>query len=77
LIADTARNIYDLLNCKGICRVDFILEEQSGNLFFLEINTIPGQSENSIIPQQVRAAGMTLPAFYGSLIEETLSKNRD
>jgi D-alanine-D-alanine ligase len=76
LIADTARKIYDLLNCKGICRVDFILEEHSGNLFFLEINTIPGQSENSIVPQQVRAAGMTLPAFYGSLIEETLSKKR-
>ena len=76
LIADTARNIYDLLNCKGICRVDFILEENAGKLFFLEINTSPGQSENSIVPQQVRAAGMTLPAFYGSLIEETLSKNR-
>jgi D-alanine-D-alanine ligase len=76
LIADTARKIYDLLNCKGICRVDFILEEHSGNLFFLEINTIPGQSENSIVPQQVRATGMTLPAFYGSLIEETLSKKR-
>ncbi len=72
LIADTARKIYDLLNCKGICRVDFILEENTGKLFFLEINTIPGQSENSIVPQQVRASGKTLIDFYGQLIEESL-----
>lgn len=71
-IADTAINIYQTLNCKGICRVDFILEENSNKLYFLEINTIPGQSENSIVPQQVRASGMTLIDFYGGLIEETL-----
>lgn len=71
-IADTARRIYDLLNCRGICRIDFILEEATGKLYFLEINTIPGQSENSIVPQQVRAAGMTLRDFYGQLLEECL-----
>jgi len=73
LISETARKIYDLLNCRGICRIDFILEEGSGKLYFLEINTIPGQSENSIVPQQVRAAGMTLVDFYGQLIEECLA----
>lgn len=72
LMADTARRIYDLLNCKGICRVDFILEDNTGKLYFLEINTIPGQSENSIVPQQVRATGKTLIEFYGELIEESL-----
>jgi len=70
-IAETAKKIYDLLNCKGICRVDFILEENTGKLYFLEINTIPGQSENSIVPQQVRATGKTLIEFYGTLIEES------
>jgi D-alanine-D-alanine ligase len=72
LMAETAKAIYDLLNCKGICRVDFILEEESNKLFFLEINTIPGQSENSIVPQQVRANGMKLIDFYGLLIEESM-----
>ena len=72
-IADTAVRIYQVLNCKGICRVDFILEETTNKLYFLEINTIPGQSENSIVPQQVRASGMTLIDFYGGLIEETLT----
>lgn len=71
-IARAAGGIYDLLNCKGICRVDFILEEGSNELFVLEINTIPGQSENSLVPQQVRAAGMTLQDFYAALIEESL-----
>jgi len=69
-IAETAKKIYLLLNCKGICRVDFILEEGTNDLYFLEINTIPGQSENSIVPQQVRACGKTLIEFYGELIEE-------
>ena len=71
VLAETAKKIYDLLNCKGICRVDFILEENTGKLYFLEINTIPGQSENSIVPQQVRATGKTLIEFYGTLIEES------
>ena len=71
-IAKAAGGIYDLLNCKGICRVDFILEEGSNELYVLEINTIPGQSENSLVPQQVRAAGMTLLDFYAALIEESL-----
>lgn len=74
LMADTAKKIYNLLNCKGICRVDFILEESTEKLFFLEINTIPGQSENSIVPQQVRATGMKLEDFYGLLIEESLNQ---
>lgn len=73
-IAATACKVYDVLNCKGICRVDFILEENTNNLYFLEINTIPGQSENSIVPQQVRATGMTLVEFYGNLIEECLNQ---
>lgn len=71
-IARAAGGIYDLLNCKGICRVDFILEAGSHELYVLEINTIPGQSENSLVPQQVRAAGMTLQDFYAALIEESL-----
>lgn len=74
LIQDTAKKLYDALNCRGIVRMDFIWEEAKNRLFFLEANTMPGQSENSIVPQQVRAAGMTLQDFYGTLIEECLRK---
>jgi D-alanine-D-alanine ligase len=71
-VGRTAAAIYDALNCRGIVRMDFILEEDSRRLYFLEANTMPGQSENSIVPQQVRAAGMTLQEFYGALLEECL-----
>ncbi|PSL25960.1 D-alanine--D-alanine ligase [Chitinophaga ginsengisoli] len=74
LIQATARKLYDKLNCRGIVRMDFIWEEANNRLFFLEVNTMPGQSENSLVPQQVRAAGKTLQEFYGTLIEECLRK---
>ncbi|RYE11742.1 MAG: D-alanine--D-alanine ligase, partial [Sphingobacteriaceae bacterium] len=44
----------------------------TNNFYFIEINTTPGQSANSLIPQQVRAAGMDLSEFYGKLIEEAV-----
>lgn len=72
LIQEKAIRIYELLNCKGVCRIDFILEEETGHLYFLEINTVPGQSENSIVPQQARIAGYSLMQFYGMLLEEAM-----
>lgn len=67
-----AMYIYRHLNCRGIVRMDFILQRETDNLFFLEVNTMPGQSENSIVPQQVRASGGLLKDFYGALLAETL-----
>ena len=54
-------------------RVDFILKQPSDQFYFIEINTIPGQSENSIIPQQVRASGKTMKDFYAEIIWEALN----
>lgn len=73
-VQQTASVLYNKLNCKGIVRIDFIWEEASNKLYFLEVNTMPGQSENSLVPQQVRASGRTLQEFYGMLIEECLRK---
>lgn len=70
-----ARKAYSLFNCSGIVRMDFIYEESAAAPFLLEINTVPGQSEASIVPQQVRAMGWTLKDFYSSLIEEALNKS--
>ena len=50
-------------------RVDFILLDGSHDFYFIEVNTTPGQSNGSLIPQQVRAAGLNLTDFYGGLIE--------
>ncbi len=68
-VEKVAATIYEKLNCKGVVRIDYILQDNSNNMFVLEINTVPGQSENSIIPQQVRATGMEMKEFYGLLIE--------
>lgn len=67
-----AMHIYRHLNCRGVVRMDFIMETKTNKLYFLEVNTMPGQSENSIVPQQVRAAGMNLKDFYGTLLEDCL-----
>ncbi|WP_199269803.1 D-alanine--D-alanine ligase [Mucilaginibacter lacusdianchii] len=67
--ADIITEVYLRLNCKGMSRVDFIIEEGTGNFYFIEINTTPGQSANSLIPQQVRAAGVSVKDFYGALVE--------
>ncbi|WP_262249448.1 D-alanine--D-alanine ligase [Parapedobacter soli] len=64
--------IYTRLNCKGMVRVDFFLERNTDKFYFIEINTIPGQTAQSFIPQQVRAAGMTEAEFYSELIEQAL-----
>jgi D-alanine-D-alanine ligase len=72
-IEDSAKRVYQLFDCKGVVRVDFIFDLDAEKLFFLEINTMPGQSEASIIPQQVRAAGGNLMNFYGGLLTEAIS----
>ena len=70
----TAKKIYQVFNCSGVIRIDFIYNEAKGEPFMLEINTVPGQSEASIVPQQLRAFGWTLEAFYSALIEDALAR---
>lgn len=67
-------DIYQRLNCAGVVRIDYILEGNTNNMYVLEVNTVPGQSQNSIIPQQVRAMGGNMKDFYGALLEEILVK---
>jgi D-alanine-D-alanine ligase len=65
-----AQKAYAIFNCNGVVRIDFIYDEASETPYMLEINTVPGQSEASIIPQQVKAMGWSLKEFYSALIEE-------
>ena len=75
-LAHKAQYLYRYLNCRGVVRMDFILQKGSNKLYFLEVNTMPGQSENSIVPQQLRCAGIALKEFYSALLEDTLKRNR-
>lgn len=62
--------IYKGLHCSGVCRVDFIHDEKQNKVFFLEINTTPGQSAQSIVPQQVRAMGKDTKWLYNTILEQ-------
>ncbi|MDO9339609.1 MAG: D-alanine--D-alanine ligase [Bacteroidales bacterium] len=60
--------VYDLLGCKGIVRVDFIVIGQQP--YFLEINTVPGMTEESLVPKQAAAAGIALEDIYSMVVED-------
>ena len=71
-LTEASVKLYTNLKIKGICRIDFIIV--SGIPHLLEINSVPGLTPLSIIPQQLEAAGIKLSDFYNELIEEALKK---
>ncbi len=71
-INEAALKVYQVLNCRGVVRVDFILNEADRKPYMLEVNTVPGQSAASIIPQQVKVMGWDLKDFYTAIIEEAI-----
>lgn len=71
-IREAAKKIYAVFNCRGVVRIDFIYNQESSRPFMLEINTVPGQTEASIVPMQVKAMGWSLKEFYTKLVEEVL-----
>ena len=64
---------YRACRCSGIVRIDFIVTE-AGEPYLIEINSIPGMSSGSIVPKQVREAGMTLGQLYDIVIEDSLKR---
>ncbi len=64
--------IYDILNCKGIVRVDFIITNKQ--IFLIEVNTTPGMTPTSFIPQQVEAMGMTMKEVMTEVIEDAIKR---
>ena len=63
--------LYQKLNCKGIVRFDYIFTEEA--IFFLEVNTVPGLSEASIIPQQAKEMGISMERLFEMMIEDALT----
>jgi D-alanine-D-alanine ligase len=72
-LESAARRAYEVLNCRGVVRIDFIYNQVADQPCMLEVNTVPGQSEASVIPQQVKAMGWTLRDFYSAVIEQALN----
>ncbi|NLD63222.1 MAG: ATP-grasp domain-containing protein, partial [Bacteroidales bacterium] len=67
-IQELSSEIYDILGCKGIVRVDFIVTEAGPQ--FLEINTVPGMTPESIIPRQAAVYGISQTDLYSMVIED-------
>lgn len=72
-LKNTTARIYTYLNCSGIARADFIFHK--GRPHFVEINTNPGLSEASIVPQQIAHSGRTLKEVFTIIIEQSIAKN--
>lgn len=68
-IQEVSKKIYAHLGCSGLVRVDYICAEDG--LYFLEVNTIPGMTAASLVPQMVRASGMDMTDFLTTIIENS------
>jgi len=68
-----SKDLYSYLNCRGIVRFDYILTSDE-KLFFLEVNSIPGLTDESIVPQQAAAAGMSSTELFTILLQQSMNK---
>jgi D-alanine-D-alanine ligase len=66
-IQEISRYVYDILGCKGIVRVDFIVRGETP--YFIEINTVPGMTKESLVPKEAAAAGISLEDLYSLAVE--------
>lgn len=73
-IQDISSKIYDYCECSGIVRIDFILKDNE--FYFLEVNTTPGMTATSFIPQQIDAMGLTLKEIISRIIDDGLKETR-
>jgi D-alanine-D-alanine ligase len=67
--SEIALETFALLGCAGFARVDLMLSQETGQLFVLELNPIPGLTETSLLPQAAEAAGIT----FDGLVERVLA----
>ena len=67
-VREITSHIYDILHCNGIIRIDYIISKD-GRISMLEVNTTPGMTPTSFIPQQVRAAGLDMKDVLTDIVE--------
>ena len=71
-MAEETSRIYDILRCNGIIRIDYILSKEpdgTDKINMIEVNTTPGMTPTSFIPQQVRAAGLDIKDVLTDIVE--------
>ncbi|MBU6447843.1 D-alanine--D-alanine ligase, partial [Patescibacteria group bacterium] len=68
-VQEMARVAHEALGCRGLTRSDFIWDETAGQIYFLEINTLPGQTKQSLCPKEAAAIGMSFEDFLEKQIQ--------
>ena len=71
--AEIALEVYSLLGCAGFARVDLMFESETGELYVLEVNPIPGLTETSLLPQAADATGIGFDELIGRILEAALA----
>lgn len=71
-----AKRMFQVLDCDGMARVDFLLEKKTGRLYFNEVNTIPGFTSISMYPKLWEASGLSFPRLLDRLIDLALRRHR-
>jgi len=64
--------VYDILGCHGLVRIDYII--QDGDIYLLEVNTTPGMTATSFIPQQIKAEGLPIAEVFTDVIEDAIQR---
>jgi D-alanine-D-alanine ligase len=72
---DAARRIFLALECEGMARVDFFLDKDSGELYFNEVNTIPGFTAISMYPKLWAASGVPYPELLDRLVRDAVNRH--
>ena len=67
-----AKIVHDILRCKGVSKSDFLYEEKNNKLFFLEINTQPGLTPLSLVPEQLKFNNINFTIFIDKLLKSSL-----
>jgi D-alanine-D-alanine ligase len=72
-----ALQVYGLLGCSGFARIDLMLESETGELYVLEANSIPGLTETSLLPQAADAAGIGFDELIGRIVQAAGARPRE
>lgn len=70
----TAKKVYQLLDCEGMSRIDFMVSEE-GVPYFIEVNTIPGMTDTSLLPEAAKATGISFEDLLDKLIQWAIQKH--
>ena len=69
---DNAKAVHDILGCRGVSRSDFLYDEKNNIIYFLEINTQPGLTPISLVPEQLKYNNIGFTTLIDNLLKSSL-----